>query len=233
MIDQVFRHRRLYQEIANHLGQRIHSGEFAAGSSLPGENTLAKDYGVSRNIIREALVALEILGLITVRAGSGAFVNEGAKQIETSLGRIGLLSGPSPLAIFKARRAIEGEVAFQAATNAEADDLATLAQLLHVAEHGPATEVLRADWPAAFHIALARATGNAVFVEIVSALWQAVRGPMFQGLRAQVPMGEIASRIGTRRRIYDCVEARDPEGARLAMHAHIDTAARELFGVAL
>ena len=62
---------RLYRQIAEQLRQLIASGEFAVGARLPAERELASQLGVSRPSVREALIALEVEGIIEVRTGSG------------------------------------------------------------------------------------------------------------------------------------------------------------------
>src|SRR6187397_828788 len=66
--------RRLYRQIADQIRALIRSGEFVAGSRLPPERDLAKQLGVSRPSVREALIALEVEGLVDVRIGSGIYV---------------------------------------------------------------------------------------------------------------------------------------------------------------
>lgn len=231
MTKHQFRHRRLYQQVADHLGRRIKSGEFPQGSALPGETTLATEYEVSRNVMREALVALEILDIVNVRAGAGAFVTDTAAMADLSLTRISTAGGPSPLAILEARRAIEGEVAFHATINATDEQIDRLASMIEEASNASADRPEPQGWPGVFHIELARATGNSVFETIVASLWQAVRGPMFAGLRAQVSMEQIRSRLETRRRLIAEMRRRDAAAARTAMHDHIDMVTNDLFGV--
>ena len=70
---------RLYRQIAEQLRQLMASGEFAVGSRLPAERDLALQLGVSRPSVREALIALEVEGMIEVRTGSGIYVQSTAK----------------------------------------------------------------------------------------------------------------------------------------------------------
>ena len=68
--------RRLYEQVADQIGALIRSGEFRPGQRLPAERDLAKSLSVSRPVVREAMIALEIAGLVEVRTGSGAYVRE-------------------------------------------------------------------------------------------------------------------------------------------------------------
>ena len=72
--------RRLYRQIADQIRTLIKSGEFPAGARLPPERDLAKQLGVSRPSVREALIALEVEGLVEVRIGSGIYVQPGNEE---------------------------------------------------------------------------------------------------------------------------------------------------------
>jgi len=66
--------RRLYQQIADQLRGMINRGEYPPGSYLPPERELSQQFGVSRTSLREALIALEVIGLVRVRVGDGVSV---------------------------------------------------------------------------------------------------------------------------------------------------------------
>jgi len=68
--------RRLYRQIADQIRARIGKGEVAPGERLPAERDLARQLGVSRPSLREALIALEVEGLLDVRVGSGIYVTQ-------------------------------------------------------------------------------------------------------------------------------------------------------------
>src|SRR4029079_6951833 len=110
--------RRLYRQIADQLAQLIASGEFPAGSRLPAERELAVSLGVSRTSVREAIISLEMSGLVDVRVGTGIFVTtppEGASRASGD-------AGPGPFELLAARKLVEGEVAALAATVASSTD---------------------------------------------------------------------------------------------------------------
>src|SRR4051795_6841901 len=75
--------RRLYRQIADQIRGLIKSGEFPAGSRLPPERDLARQLGVSRPSVREALIALEVEGMVDVRIGSGIYVLAGTALPKT------------------------------------------------------------------------------------------------------------------------------------------------------
>ena len=112
---QTIEPRRLYRQIAEQLRGLIGSGEYPVGSRLPPERDLALQLGVSRPSVREALIALEVEGLVEVRMGSGIYViarraGATAARVEPEL---------SPFEIIRARQLIECELAALAAAQQE------------------------------------------------------------------------------------------------------------------
>src|SRR3954469_8076299 len=113
---------RLYRQIAEQLRGLIAGGEFTAGTRLPAERDLARQLGVSRPSVREALIALEVEGWVEVRVGSGVYIRpqpHGNGHARTGgHASNGHPSGPAewgPLELMRARELVEGEVAALAA----------------------------------------------------------------------------------------------------------------------
>src|SRR4029077_4748807 len=103
--------RRLYRQIADQIRTLIGKGEVARGARLPAERDLARQLGVSRPSVREALIALEVEGMLDVRVGSGIYVTPPGERHEGDM-----LAGDSgPFEVIRARRVIEGECAALAA----------------------------------------------------------------------------------------------------------------------
>src|SRR3954466_13779456 len=115
---------RLYERVAHDLSGKIAGGQYVVGQRLPSERDLAHAYAVSRPTIREAIIALELDGLVEVRLGSGVYVTarapRGGKAGEMDIG---------PFELLEARRAIEGESCALAAaliSDQELDELQAL-----------------------------------------------------------------------------------------------------------
>src|SRR5438105_6296377 len=106
--------RRLYRQIADQIRTLIRAGEFTAGSRLPPERDLARQLGVSRPSVREALIALEVEGLVEVRVGSGIYV----RHAPLAPKREELPAETGPFELLRARWIIEGECAALAAKSA-------------------------------------------------------------------------------------------------------------------
>ena len=208
--------KRLYERIADQIGDMIRSGEFAPGQRLPAERDLARSLAVSRPVVREAMVSLEIAGLVEVRTGSGAYVRERVEE------RPVLNAGHSPTDILNARMLIEGEVAALAAANAIDGDVEAAAEAIAemTAEHAAGRDWSGADL--AFHVAVARATGNAVLAMVVDRLWQEQYGPVFAILSERAHLAENwSTTLRDHMAVLEAIRRRDPGAARQRMRAHL------------
>ncbi|MDR6147765.1 FadR/GntR family transcriptional regulator [Sphingomonas sp. NCPPB 2930] len=206
---------RLYERIAREIGAKITAGDYAVGQRLPSERDLAQAHAVSRPTVREAIIALELDGLVEVRMGSGVYVTaatpHGGEPGQTDIG---------PFELLEARRTIESEVCALAATRI---DDATLAELrtLTDALHDPDLE--RAELAdRRFHETIARATQNSAMVAMVELLWNArERSPQYRLLSDKAHGAGVVPRLEDHVAILDALIARDPDAARAAMRQHL------------
>lgn len=214
---------RLYQQVADHIAQLIRGGEYAVGDRLPPERDLARSLTVSRPTVREALIALEIAGLVEVRTGSGAYVSRPAGASPDGPRDSIDETGPSAFELITARRLVEPAVAGLAAINATQPDIESIAEALALFEqrwNGTHEEKLDAD--RLFHTRLAEATHNAVVIAIVEELWRGMFGPIFAVLSARTQLTNRQTMTHhDHRTILGCVERRDAQGAQAAMLNHL------------
>lgn len=216
---------RMYRLVADRIQQLIREEGLASGMRLPPERELAARLGVSRASLREAMVALEIGGVIEVRGGSGVYVAESQAQAAAVPE-----AGPGPFEVLAARRLIEAEVAARAARNATDSALdAILAAVLEMERtYGDPASHETADRN--FHLALARAAGNSALVGVVEYLWQQ-RGAMAHRLKHHYRTEELGqATLADHRAILSAVAARDEAGARQAMRTHLARVQRTLSG---
>jgi DNA-binding FadR family transcriptional regulator len=217
---------RLYRQIAEQLRSSIASGEFTPGSRLPAERDLAKQLGVSRPSVREALIALEVEGIIDVRTGSGIYVRATeagngapARAQPADLGEWG------PLELMRARELVEGEVAALAARNARRAHITAIAgALAQMREQADAGTIPR-DGDEAFHTAVAQACGNEVLRDTVRGYWNARSGPLFERLGDyfENPASWDAALV-EHSAVLQAIQSHDPASARLAMQSHLKKA---------
>lgn len=207
---------RLYQDLARKLIAELASGRYAVGDRLPAERELSLHYNVSRPTVREAVIALEVQGLVEVRVGSGAYVKRLPGKNDIPGFNI------TAIELTEARLLFEAEAAALAATQITPDGLAELAALVDDIErenqnpHG--TE--KAD--RAFHLAIARSTRNAAVAEAVERLWDLrALSPESALLHAKARSANIKPVVDEHTAILDALRAHDPVAARAAMRAHL------------
>jgi DNA-binding FadR family transcriptional regulator len=212
--------KRLYRQIAGQLRALISAGEFAPGSRLPAERDLAKQLGVSRPSVREALIALEVEGWVEVRTGSGVYVLERIKQSATPAVAH---DEWGPLELIRARRVVEGEICSLAATQAKRKHIEAMSQALESMKSDAARGVMPLNGDRDFHTAIVEACDNVVLLETVQRFWDSRRSPLFERLVGYFETEKSwRSAIGEHEAIIAAIKARDPVAARLAMHEHMD-----------
>jgi DNA-binding FadR family transcriptional regulator len=217
---QIVGPQRLYRQIAEQLRVLIAKGEFPVGARLPAERDLARQLGVSRPSVREALIAMEVEGWVEIRTGSGIYV------LDRDAKGKGIKLAPAewgPLELIRARRVIEGEIASMAAVQAKRKNIDAMRKAISAMETSAAQGVLPLDGDRAFHTAIVESCGNVVLIETVQTFWDSRRGPLFTRLGGYFEtMKSWQSAIAEHEAIFEAIDARDGARAREAMHAHMD-----------
>ncbi|WP_349782185.1 FCD domain-containing protein [Xanthomonas arboricola] len=206
---------RLYHSVAAKIRALIDTGEFPVGSRLPGERELAERFGVSRVTVREAEIALEAQGRIVIKIGSGVYVKPRLASDE------GALPDVSAFELTAARAVIEAEAAALAAshiTDAELDELNGMIQALSAPG---LSDAAAADYDRAFHLAIARISGNPVVAHCVQLIWRMRNElPRVREVYARVCHDDGATRVDEHTAILQALKQRDPVAARTAMRNH-------------
>ena len=215
---QTIEPRRLYRQIADQLRGLVERGEYAVGSRLPTERELALQLGVSRPSVREALIALEVEGVVEVRMGSGIYVRS---VVPGAAPRTNI--GEGPLETIRARQLIEAELAANAARQMKKAQIAGLREALVLMEEDVAAGQMPTRGDRLFHVRIAESTGNSVLMQMVTALWAQARGPIWTKIEHHfhTPELRLASHAD-HQRIFNALLARDADASRAAMRAHIE-----------
>ncbi|MFC7492652.1 MULTISPECIES: FadR/GntR family transcriptional regulator [unclassified Nocardioides] len=221
----------LAQTVVAGLKAHILDGSLPAGAKLPSENELIEEYAVSRTVIREAVTRLRAEGLVETFQGRGSFVLAMPEPTSFTVEASAIRSQADVLAMIDFRLGIEGEAAYLAArdrSSAAAD--AVRDALDAFAAAGP-EDAVEADF--AFHRAVAAASGNRFYLELIDSI-----GPMMIMLpRTRLPEEfslTDATHVDRVRREHDnvasAVIAGDAETARAAMRVHLGNTRRRLQG---
>jgi DNA-binding FadR family transcriptional regulator len=215
---QAVESRRLYLQIADQVRSLIAAGEFSPGSRLPAERELAKQFGVSRPSMREALIALEVEGYVEVRPGSGIMVttpNGGAPDCSDDQG---------PLEVLRVRSLIEGAIAAQAAHDMEQKDIAELEQI-RLAMEAETTAPARVAADRRFHLYIAAKLENKVLLRLITELIDQGERPWARQFAIHFDNAETWNAVlAEHRDIVAALAAHDPEQAREAMRNHLQKA---------
>ncbi|MEH6641286.1 FadR/GntR family transcriptional regulator [Vreelandella glaciei] len=239
---QAIRSQRLYRQIADQLQQLIHAGEFPPGTLLPPERELANSLGVSRASVREALIALEVVGQVAVKVGHGVVVLETSSATMEPVMRAAARTEPwaldpefesemelnldeeiPPFSLLQTRRYLEPEIAALAALSASEEDLKAirLAFERNVADNANGGRNCAGD--RLLHIRIAEASGNAAYALVIKHLLGHQYGAMFRRLQELFTETDMPQRSqDDHERIVNAIESRDPIAARHAMEVHLD-----------
>lgn len=228
MFDKVPTH-VLSDSVAQQLLDKIENGVFATGSKLPSEAMLSEAFGVSRTVVREAISRLKNEGVLQPQQGRGIFVTANANIRPL---RIDYAEANLPGSVFHLlalRRAIEAEIACEAALNRSEADLVqideALARIDEEVDEG--LDGVRAD--VAFHRAIAQATGNPYFLKTLEFVSQYLEAA------TRITRTNEAGRADFSRQVHEehqaivaAIRLRDPLAAGHAARAHIYNAAHRL-----
>lgn len=215
----------LVQQSVQAVRDHIRQNDLKVGDTLPGEGYFAEALGVSRAVMREAFGALAALRLIDVANGRRARVGAlDGSVIAASLDHAVATSQVSIPEIWDVRRTLEVRTAALAAehrTDAEAAEIVALAEEMAGAG-GDMDRVTACD--VAFHAAIARASHNALFVQIISSFAPIMQIAVPAAWHTRSTEEEKVQTIARHRRLAQTIADRDPQAAHLAMTTHFDRA---------
>lgn len=210
---------KLYQKVAAAVADRICAGRYAEGERLPAERDLAEEFEVSRPTVREAMLALEIRGLVEARHGSGVYVLQrqlaAASPPELDIGAFELT---------EARAIFEAEAAALAATSITEAQIAQMESALTEMAQENQGDIKGEQADRRFHVIIAEATNNAAIIAVIEMMWDLrYRSPLCRHMLDRARREGVKPRIEHHRRILDALKTRDPKLAREEMRAHLES----------
>jgi GntR family transcriptional repressor for pyruvate dehydrogenase complex len=201
------------------LKNMISSGELHPGSKLPPERELARQFGVNRGSIRQALKALDVMGIVHQRVGDGTYLTQDASTtLGAPLDFLILVDGITFQELFEARRIVEPELAARAAKRRSEDEIEELGNAVAAMKANPAMdsdELARQDLR--FHETIWRASGNRVCQRMFSSLHQA----MTRSLRVTASLRDEGTPVMAHEKMFRAIEAGEAELARRLMYEHL------------
>ncbi|MBC3766775.1 FadR family transcriptional regulator [Neptunicella marina] len=218
---QAIKSDRLYMKVAEQLRSLVDKGQIKPGERFPSERELADKLGVSRPTIREAMIALELSGVIEIRTGSGIYVTQQKQPVERELSDKGI----GLFEIMEIRYIIEAEACALAASRITDEQLTRLREAVRAMEEEEKQPNASEKADCAFHMIIAEAAQNSAILEVVKWLWE-LRNQSELSTRflARIRQEGVHPSIAEHRKILQALEQRNPEKARIAMKMHIENA---------
>ncbi|ADY55979.1 transcriptional regulator, GntR family [Syntrophobotulus glycolicus DSM 8271] len=217
--------RRIYEEVVEQIRMLVSEGHLKPGDRLPSERDLAERLQVSRASVREALSALEMMGLLEIRSGEGTYIKQvNIDSVVAPLAWGVSMDKNSVLELLEVRKILETRAAGLAAERAENEELREIRETLEEMQDNLAAGKLGDGADHIFHHAVARATKNHILVQLMNAISET----MFQALKTfRLKLDEVE---GWQERLYEehegiyqAILAKDQEKAALLMLEHLES----------
>lgn len=220
---------RTYKRIGEILCTRLIEGIYQVGDKLPTERELAEEFAVSRTVIREALIMLELKNLIDIRKGSGVYIIQQPTEInnETNTGSADI----GPFELLQARQLLESSIAEFAAIQASKKDIeqlrAILNQEIKSLAQGNSDYIADED----FHRYIAEITQNEVLIRLQEELWNyRTESDMWKGLHSHIPDQSYRHLwLQDHENILIAIQRKNPALAKKAMWQHLENVKENLF----
>lgn len=210
---------RIYEEIVRQIKTLVQEGRLKSGDRLPPERDLAERFKVSRTSVREALRALESVGLIEIRPGEGTFVRGvSVESLIEPLALVILTQREAVGELFEARRLLEPAIAGLAARRATNEEIHEMERILEEQAREVTAGRTGLAQDAAFHAAIASSANNRAISRLVHALMDLLSQSREESL--QTP-GRPTRSHQDHKKILDAIQRRDEAGARQAMLNHV------------
>ena len=207
---------RLYEQVAEQISQWIAENGLEAGDRLPPERELAVRLGVSRATLSQALVALEVVGVVAVRHGDGTVLTDKAGSARI-IDAIRAHADRLP-EVIEARDALETKLAALAAQRRTDADLAAIEAGLQQMERDIEAGGRGVDGDELFHGAVTAAAYSPLLAQMMATIRQLIVETRIESLSQP---GRPRDSLAGHRRIADAIRAGDPAAAASAMHEHV------------
>lgn len=217
------RTKKVYEEIIGQIKQLIAAGKLQPGDKLPSERDLSEQLNVSRASIREALSALEMMGVIVIRPGGGSFVQQ--VSYEGMLGSLSFLlqvNLEDVMQLLEVRKILEVEIAALAASRATDQDLEDIRQALHRMADAAYAQESGDEADAEFHYAVVKAAHNPILLRLINTISDLMANTFrFSRQKIFLVEGMPKTLYDSHCLIFKAIQKKQPQQARTCMHEHL------------
>ena len=222
--------KKVYMKIVEQIRDLIKEGKLKLGDKLPPEQILAERFGTSRPSVREALSALEILGITESRGGKGNFIKSNFNPPSYEQNFRELEEEESPFELLEARKALETEIVSLCAKKATKEEMAVLEESLNKMKENIKNipKVMKIDKE--FHINIARAAHNNLLFSMMIYLADLLNEKLWIKMKEKswsIP-GRSQEYLEEHIEIFKTIKNKDSKGARKRMCDHLDGVERDL-----
>jgi GntR family transcriptional repressor for pyruvate dehydrogenase complex len=213
-------------EVAERLMAYFTGGHIPAGTRLPSERQLAASLGVGRSAVREALAALEILGIVIVRPGSGTYLRAGISELLPRTLSWGLMLGePRTRELVELRSGLEVQAVELAAQRLSDEALQRLGSYVQAMRTSGKDFAAFVEADSFFHRDIAVGSGNQVLQELLQSIRSLLRIWVDRALHDEA---HAATAVKEHAEVLEALKSRDGTSAAAAMRRHMDSASRRL-----
>ena len=219
----------LSARVAAVLLQKIREGGLSPGARLPTENVMAQRFGVSRTVIREAIVSLKAEGVVETRQGSGAFVRRPGLKSAFNIDTFTAESVHHLLRMIEVRRAIDSETAALAAVRRDAQQIDDIRRAMAAIDKAVAAGGDGVHEDVEFHLSIARATGNTYWVKLMEMFAPQLRAAVSVTRANEARRKDFAQAVKLEhQRLVDAIIAGNAVTARAAAANHMERASERV-----
>jgi GntR family transcriptional repressor for pyruvate dehydrogenase complex len=217
----------LFDDVILQIQRLIQNGDLKPGDQLPSERDLARQLGVSRNTLREALKALKLVGVLEMHQGGGTFINEDINErlIASSFRFLALSEVQEILDLLEARKALEVATTYVAAKKAGKEEIEALEQSVDAMRRNINDLALCSQFDLEFHSIISVASQNVFLIE----LQKGIRDPLLRAMKKTMHLDKTVRRaLEYHEEILTAIKNREPDLAKDAMRRHLISVEKDL-----
>lgn len=222
--------KKVYMKIVEQIRDLIKEGRLKPGDKLPPEQVLAENFGTSRPSVREALSALEILGITKSRGGKGNYIMDVSKSPLYEQEAMELEKEESPFEILETRKALETEIVSLAAKKATPEDIDVMSESLNKMKGAVSNIPRLMELDGKFHLNIARAAHNNLLFSMMTYLMNLLKEKLWVNMKEKtwnLP-GYPQKYLKEHKDIFNAIKNKDSKGAYKNMYDHLVDVEKDL-----
>jgi len=224
------RTKKVYVKIVEQIRDLIKEGKLKPGDKLPPEQVLAENFGTSRPSVREALSALEILGITESRGGKGNYIMDASRSPLYEQKIMELEKEESPFEILEARKVLEIEIVDLAAKRATKEDIDVIYESLHKMESAKSNIPEMMEFDKEFHMNIAKAAHNNLLFSLMDYLNNLLKEELWVNMKEKtwnLP-GYPQKYLKEHSEIFNAIKNKDSKNARKQVYHHLAGVEKDL-----